>query len=168
MKKLILIVLTVLCYGFTQGQKTIYVKSPTDKRLIAYKDSLTAWKNHEEWKQQLILKLGAVQTLSEYEKINSEEGFSVTNTPITADKKFMYKDTKKSEINREFLTCFHSMLGDIDCLYSTIVPKPIRIVYYVKPAEPPLRHHTTVVIKINAQNDTIKCVTTTQVIPTRH
>ncbi len=172
MKTTIFILLGIILYGFSYGQQTIYVTSTTDKRLVAYKDSLTRWYNNEQNKKKYIELFDAAPNLSVYIEVGERLGFFDTELPTTNDKMLMYDSPQKKHISSELLTCFHSIIGDVACAYIAIVPKPTRKVVYIKPKPiirpepiPVVAYKKTIYININAHMDTTKNAMIIDVIP---
>jgi hypothetical protein len=153
-----LTILIMLSGLSSYAQKTIAVTDSTDKRYVAYQDSLKKWRRNENIKRIEIAKLDAADDLDEYEAVSAKLGYSNTDYPTTNDRKFMWDGPGKRYIYYELLTCFHATIGDLCCIYKPIVLKPKQKVEYIP------RHYTIVSILINAKGDTVKNVTTTTLI----
>src|SRR6185437_120975 len=134
--KYILLLVIISFVLLNQSQNTIYVESIKDKRYISYKDSLNKYYTNKKYKKWLIAKLETANDLWQYRRMTDSLGYGTTDLPVTKDGQYMYTNKKKTCIDYELVTAFHSMKGDLSPLYRYIVPKPKIIVYIYKPNPP--------------------------------
>lgn len=140
------------------GQKVIYVTDATDKRLIAYRDSLKKWHENEKQKVRDTVELQSAQTLGEYNAIVAKLGYTgvVKNATHLPNGKIIDYDPLPTLL--EYLTCFHSRGGDIRHTYRGVVQKPAVRVIHKKPTRYRITTRINIDIDKNITIDSIKTI----------
>ena len=135
MKKILLFIfvfVTTTCYS----QTTIYVKSNTDKRLLAYQDSLDKYSKNEKDKKYVKKRLMSVKDLAEYKYAQDSLKLVTTGKEFVSSTngQIGYEKTNTKPIIYELICRVEFEDGSAYNTYFEIVRKPKQVVIF-KPIE---------------------------------